>query len=57
MDTGIFAILFTILILVLTICCIVLGINIFSLWRKIDDVEKHIRIEMNKKKTKSKNKK
>ena len=57
MDTGIFAILFASLIVVLTICCIVLGINIFNLWNKINDIEKYIRNEMNKKKTKSKNKK
>ena len=57
MDTGIFAILFASLIVVLTICCIVLGVNIFNLWNKIDDIEKYIRNEMNKKKTKSKNKK
>ena len=57
MDTGIFAILFASLIVMLTICCIVLGVNIFNLWKKIDDIEKYIRSEMNKKKTKSKNKK
>lgn len=57
MDTGIFAILFASLIVMLTICCIVLGINIFNLWNKINDIEKYIRSEMNKKKTKSKNKK
>ena len=57
MDTGIFAILFASLIVVLTICCIVLGVNIFNLWNKINDIEKYIRNEMNKKKTKSKNKK
>ena len=57
MDTGVFAILFASLIVVLTICCIVLGINIFNLWNKINDIEKYIRNEMNKKKTKSKNKK
>ena len=57
MDTGFFAILFASLTVVLTICCVVLGINIFNLWNKIDDIEKYIRNEMNKKKTKSKNKK
>ena len=57
MDTGIFAILFASLIVMLIICCIVLGVNIFNLWNKIDDIEKYIRNEMNKKKTKSKNKK
>ena len=57
MDTGIFAILFASLIVMLTICCIVLGVNIFNLWNKINDIEKYIRNEMNKKKTKSKNKK
>ena len=57
MDTGVFAILFASLIVMLTICCIVLGINIFNLWNKINDIEKYIRSEMNKKKTKSKNKK
>ena len=57
MDTGIFAILFASLIVVLIICCVVLEINIFNLWNKINDIEKYIRSEMNKKKTKSKNKK
>ena len=57
MDTGVFDILFASLIVMLTICCIVLGINIFNLWNKINDIEKYIRSEMNKKKTKSKNKK
>ena len=57
MDIEIFAILFASLIVVLIICCVVLEINIFNLWNKIKDIEKYIRNEMNKKKTKSKNKK
>ena len=57
MDIEIFAILFASLIVVLIICCVVLEINIFNLWNKINDIEKYIRNEMNKKKTKSKNKK
>ena len=54
MDTGIFAILFASLIVVLIICCVVLEINIFHLWNKINDIEKYIRNEMNKKKSKNK---
>ena len=57
MDIGIFVILFASLIVVLIICCVVLEINIFNLWNRINDIEKYIRNEMNKKKTKSKNKK
>ena len=57
MDTGIFVILFASLIVVLIICCVVLEINIFNLWNRINEIEKYIRNEMNKKKTKSKNKK
>ena len=57
MDIEIFVILFASLIVVLIICCVVLEINIFNLWNRINDIEKYIRNEMNKKKTKSKNKK